>query len=158
MVAGDDWSCMMHDDPWWIMMHDAWWCRITDDSQWFMIITDASFMIRNDAWSSMMHHDAWFMVGLPKCPGGLGRKILPPECRQTCWEAKWAWNGSPWEPWRYRLYQFQQFFEAKRFVKTGGRQNPYFGSKWTISGSTFPVDFWWIFGVPLTHEKPPFNK
>ena len=41
-------------------------------------------------------------------------------------------------------------------MTTGGRQKAYFGSKRPISGSTFSVDFWSIFRVPLTKEKPPF--
>ena len=109
----------------------------------------------NDAWSSMMHHDTGFIGVLLSWPGGVGAKILPPESCQTCWEEKWARKWSPWEPRMYRLSQNAQFFEAKPTVTMGGRQTPYFGSKRPVSGSTFSIDFWWIFGVPLTNEKTP---
>ena len=42
------------------------------------------------------------------------------------------------------------------FVTTRGRQKAYFGSKRPISRSTFSADFWSIFRVPLTKEKPPY--
>ena len=87
-----------------------------------------------------MHHDTGF-IGLSFDGLGGEAKILPPELRQTCWEAKWA-RKCPRESPEYTDYvKMRIFFEAKPLVTTESRQAHYFGSKRAVSGTTFSADF-----------------